>query len=62
MNIEILDNFDTAEKELYLFGEFQASWDSGVDILKVIVPYAIDRAVRIGEKRKAQEIRRVLEI
>ena len=60
MNIEIRLNKDTKEKELYLFGEFQASWNMQVDDKKVILPYAIDAAVKIGEDRKAAEIRRAL--
>jgi len=49
MKIEIRLNEETEEKELYLFGDFQASWNILVDDSKVIIPYAIDAAIKIGE-------------
>ena len=60
MKIKIILNEDTKEKELYLFDVFQASWNATVDTDKVIIPYAIDAAVRIGAERKVAEIKRVL--
>lgn len=56
--IEIRINGDL--KELYLYGELMATWDIGVDDLKVIVPYAIEKAVLLGEKNKAAQIRACL--
>jgi len=48
--------------ELHMFGKFEASWDldTGVDVTKTILPYAVKRAVEIGKERKAVEIRKVL--
>jgi hypothetical protein len=60
MNIEIKINESTDEKELYLFGDFIASWGKLVDDLKIIVPYAINAAVEIGKRDKAREIRQAL--
>ena len=60
MNIEIKINNKNGDKELYLFGEFQASWDSKVDNMETIIPYALDCAVEIGKKEKEMEILKVL--
>lgn len=60
MNIEIKCNEKSGDKELYLFGDFQASWKATVDDLKIVIPYAIERAVEIGKDQKAKEIRKAL--
>ena len=50
----------SGEKALYLFGEFEASWNADVDDLKIIVPYAIAKAFQKGKEAKAKEIRKVI--
>lgn len=59
MNFEIKLSSETGEKELYLFDEFQASWDAKVSDMKII-QYAIGRAVEIGKETKAKEVREAL--
>ena len=60
--IEIRYNADTYEKELYLYGEFQASWDRHIDDMKYIIPFAIERAIEIGKEQKIKEIKRALNL
>jgi len=60
--ITLVEKEEEREIELYILGKFQASWDIKVDFMKVILPYAIERAIEIGKKEKAKEIRKVLEI
>ena len=62
MNIEIKINKLHEVKELYLFGDFITSWNIGVDDMKIIIPYAINCAVKIGEDKKANEIRKALNV
>jgi hypothetical protein len=60
--IEIIHNKEAYEKELFLFGEYISTWHETVDNERVIIPYAIEQAVRIGQQQKADEIKKVLGI
>lgn len=60
MSIRIELNPENNEKELYIFDIFMASWDASVDDMKVIVPYAIEKAAELGGERKLKEIRNML--
>ena len=58
---EIIIN-NEGDKELYLFGEFQARWDSSVDDYNIIIPYAIKQAIKIGEDKKLKQLKKVLSL
>ena len=60
MSIKIIENPESQKKELYLFGEYIASWHQPVDTMEVIIPYAIKEACEIGKREKAAELRKVL--
>ncbi len=60
MNFEIKPAKSKDDKELWLDGDFVASWLSSVDDMEVIVPYAIDHAYKLGQEAKAAEVCRVL--
>lgn len=60
MTIALKINKETGHRELWLFGKFEASFHTAAAIMDVIVPYALEAAVRVGERKKAEEICRAL--
>ena len=59
MRLEIRNNQQKQEKELYLNGVFQMSWADIVDD-KLIISQALDIAFDMGAQSKQMEIRRTL--
>lgn len=60
MKIAIKINENTGDKELFLEGEFIASWNSSVDDMSIIIPCALDEAFSMGEDSKRKQILSVL--
>ena len=50
------------DKELYLNGDFVASWAGRIDVMKIIIPLALDHAFEMGRESKLREIREVMGI
>lgn len=58
----IVDNLDDDTTELFIDGEYQAGWNliELTDRQEGIVCSMIETAVKFGEKKKAEEIRKSL--
>lgn len=59
-NIRVVYNEETREMDLYLYGDFIASWGKDVSVMGCIVPYAIAAAREIGRRDKEKEIQKAL--
>ena len=61
ISIRIVRDTD-GEIILSLYDKFVAAWNPDVDIMEVVIPYAVEEAFKLGQKSKVKEIKKALGI